>query len=182
MGLAAACRIAFVEQEIDHRRDDAEARGPLDRIRRLVWHAGRGDAALGARDALLHRGLGGEEGAGDLLDREAGDDAQRQRDLLVGRKLGMAADEQQPQHVVAIMLVVEALGHRCLDVAEIGDHVLGRQRLQLALRRVSSSEALRPTKISQASGSRGGPFTGQVFSARSDASWNASSARSRSRK
>ena len=121
MRLAAACRIAFVEEEIDHRRDDAEARRPLRRIRRLVGHRGRGDAPLGARDALLHRAFRGEEGAGDLPDRQAGHDAQRQRDLLVGGKLGVAADEQQPEHVVGVVLVVEALGHRRLRIAEIGD-------------------------------------------------------------
>jgi hypothetical protein len=36
--------------------------------------------------------------------------------------------------------------------------------------------------ISQAAGSRGGPFSGQAFSARKQASWKASSAVSRSRK
>ena len=52
----------------------------------------------------------------------------------------------------------------------------------LVRRRASSIAALRPTKISHAAGSRGGPFCGQVFRARRQASWNASSARSRSRK
>ena len=49
-------------------------------------------------------------------------------------------------------------------------------------RRAASIATLRPTKISQAAGSRGGPLCGQVFSARRQASWKASSAVSRSRK
>ena len=68
------------------------------------------DAPLGAGDALLHRRFADQEGARDLLDREARDDAQRQRDLLRRRQIGMAADEQQPQHVVAVVGAVEPLG------------------------------------------------------------------------
>jgi hypothetical protein len=89
-----ASRIASVEQEIDHRRDDAETLRPLDGVRRFVRHGRSGDAALGPRDALLHGAFACQESARDLLDRHAGNDAQRQRDLLVGRQLGMAADEQ----------------------------------------------------------------------------------------
>jgi hypothetical protein len=50
------------------------------------------------------------------------------------------------------------------------------------MRRAASMPVLRPTKINQAAGSRGGPFFGQVFKARRQAFWNASSAVSRSRK
>src|SRR5262245_6215951 len=48
-----------------------------------------------------------------------------------------------------------------------------------ARRRMPSSAALRPTKISQAATSRGGPFCGHLDSAARHASWNASSAASR---
>jgi hypothetical protein len=52
----------------------------------------------------------------------------------------------------------------------------------LRLRLISSIATLRPTMISHAAGSRGGPFCGQLFSARKDAFWKASSAVSRLRK
>ena len=53
---------------------------------------------------------------------QAGDDAQRERDLLRRRQVRMAADEEQAQHVVAIMRAVEPLGDRrsrCRSRSEI---------------------------------------------------------------
>ena len=95
----------------------------------------------------------------------------------------MAADEQQPQDVVAVVRAVEPLGELLLGVVEIGDRLSSSgSGCCLRLRLMSSIATLRPTMISQAAGSRGGPFCGQVFSARRQASWNASSAVSRSRK
>ena len=70
-----------------------------------------------------------QEGAGDLPHRQARDDAQRQRDLLRRRQLGMAAHEQQAQHVVAVMRAVEPLGQRRLGIVEVGERLLGRQRI-----------------------------------------------------
>jgi len=115
--------------------------------------------ALARGDALLHRGFRDQEGARDLLHGEARDDAQRERDLLGRRQFGMAADEQEAQDIVAIMRAVEPLGNRVLGVAEIGDCliILG-QRLLLAGALMSSIATLRPTMISHAAGSRGGPF------------------------
>ena len=102
--------IAGVEYEVDHRRDCAQALRPLGSTGCLEREPGLGDARLGAGDALLHRRLADQEGARNLAYREARDDAQRQRDLLrVGQRL-VAADEHQPQHVVAIMRSVEPLG------------------------------------------------------------------------
>ena len=100
--------------------------------RRLERHA-RPAAILrlGARDALLHGAFADQEGAGDLLDRQARDDAQRQRDLLRRRQVGMAADEQQPQDVVAVVGAVEPLGERRLGVLEVGEQLLVGQRLLL---------------------------------------------------
>ena len=121
-------RIALVEHQVDHGRHGGEPLGPLGRARRLERHAGVGDARLGAGDALLHRRLAHQEGARDLLDRQAADDAQRQRDLLRGRQLGMAADEQQPQDVVAVVGAVEPLGQLALGVVEVGDRRLVGQR------------------------------------------------------
>ena len=171
LGGAAARRIALVEDQVDHRRDGGEPLGALDRARRLERHVGLRDARLGAGDALLHRGFADQEGARDLLDGQAGDDAQRQRDLLGRRQVGMAADEQQPQDVVAVMRAVEPFGQlrprRRRDRRSPASSGSGSC---LRLRRTSSIATLRPTMISQAAGSRGGPFCGQVFSARRQAS------------
>ena len=95
---------------------------------------------------------------------QAGDDAQRERDLLRRRQVGMAADEQEAQDVVAVMRAVEALGERRLGVLEVGDRLVRRERLGRGrCRRTASIAALRPTRISQAAGSRGGPFCGQAL-------------------
>ena len=54
----------------------------------------------------------------------------RECDLLRGRQVGMAADEQQPQDIVAVMRAVEPFGQRFLGVAEIGNRgVIGQRRL-----------------------------------------------------
>ena len=45
----------------------------------------------------------------------------------------MAADEQQPQDVVAVVRAVEPLGQRLLGVVEIGDRLVLGQRLLLAV-------------------------------------------------
>ena len=74
-GSVAARRIALVEDQVDHRTNRGEPLAALDCARRLERHIGVGDAGLGASDALLHRGFGDQEGARDLLHREAGDDA-----------------------------------------------------------------------------------------------------------
>ena len=132
LGGVAACRIALVENQIDHRRDRGEPLGALHRAGGLERHVGLGNAGLRAGDALLHRRLGDQERARDLFNGQAGDDAQRDRDLLGRRQLGMAADEQQPQNVIAVMRTVEAFGQRILGVVEIGDRLVLGQRLLLA--------------------------------------------------
>jgi hypothetical protein len=130
-GGVAAGRIALVEDQIDDRGDGDEAFAALHGAGRLERHAGLGDACLCPGDALLHRSFADEECAGDLLDAEARDDAQRQCDLLGRRQIGVAADEQQPQNVVAVMRAVEPLGQRVFGVIQIGDRVVGWQRFLL---------------------------------------------------
>ena len=125
MGIAAACRIALVEQQVDHGGDGREPFGPRHRTRGLEGTSGRRDAPLGPRDALLHGALAHQEGARDLLDGKAGHDAQRERDLLGRRQLGMAADEQEAQHVVAIVRAVEPLGERRFGIVQIRDELFG---------------------------------------------------------
>ena len=130
-GGVAARRIALVEDQIDHGGDRREPLGALHRARRLERHAGVRHPRLGARDALLHGGFRHQEGARDLLDGKAGDDAQRERDLLRRRQVRMAADEQQPQDVVAVMRAVEPFGELLLGVVEVGDRRVLGQRLLL---------------------------------------------------
>ena len=144
----------------------AESFGALDGAGRFERHVGFGDARLGAGDALLHRRFADQEGAGYLFDRQARDDAQRERDLLGDRQFGMAADEKQAQHVVAIMRTVEPLGQRRFRVVEIGYGLVRRQRLVLAARggHDRARRCGRPGS-SQAVGSRGGPFCGQLLAA-----------------
>ena len=60
------------------------------------------------------------------------DDAQRDRDLLGGRQIGMAADEQQAQNVVAVVLVLEPLRERGFGIVQIREHLVGRQFLLAA--------------------------------------------------
>ena len=127
--LGDAHRVALVEDEVDHRRHGGEPFAALDGARRRERHVRGGDARLRARDALLHGGFGDEEGAGNLRDRKPRDDAQRERDLVRRRQPGMAAHEQQPQDVVAVVGLVEAIDQRRLRVGEVGDELLCRQRL-----------------------------------------------------
>ena len=125
-------RIALVEDQVEHGGDGGQALGAFDRTGRLERHVRVGDAPLGAGDALLHGAVADQEGAGDLLDRQAADDAQGQGDLLGDRQVGMAADEQQAQDVVAVVGPVQPFGQRLLDVVEVGDGVLVGQRLLAA--------------------------------------------------
>jgi hypothetical protein len=82
---------------------------------------------LGPGDPLLHGGLAHHEGAGDLLDGQAADDAQGHRDLLGGRQVGVAADEQQPEDVIAVLPAVEALGQLRLLVVQVRELLVGGQ-------------------------------------------------------
>ena len=93
-GGIAARRITFVEDQIDHRGNGDEPLAALDRARGLERHVSVGNAGFRPGDALLHRGFRDQEGARDLFDAKSGDDAQRERDLLCRRQVGMAADEQ----------------------------------------------------------------------------------------
>jgi hypothetical protein len=120
--------VALVVEQVDHGRDRRESLAALDRAGRLELRLRRVHAFLGACDALLHGGLGDEEGARDPRDREPRDDPQRQRDLLCGAQAGIAADEEEPQDVVAVIGLVDPPGERLLGVGEIRQHFLRRQQ------------------------------------------------------
>ena len=121
-------RIALVKDEVDHRRHRTDAFRSRNGVRRLERPAGCGDLRLGARDPLLHRCFRDEEGARDLRDGEAGDNAQRQRHLVLGRQRRVGAHEEQAQYVVAIVGAVETFGERRFDVVEVRQRGLVRQR------------------------------------------------------
>src|SRR5690349_17891125 len=125
MRLSTARRIAFVEDEIDDDEDGCEALGSLRRARRTERNIRVGDSVFRPRDSLLHRALADDECARDLRDRESRDDTKRERDLLRGWKLRMAADEEQPENVVPVMRTVEALGDLFLGVFEIRNRFFG---------------------------------------------------------
>ena len=152
----------------------------LGRTGRLECDSNVRDRALGAGDPLFHRGGRHQESTGDLFHAEPGHDAKRQRNLLGCRQGGVPAHEQQPQDVVPIVTLVQAFRGRVAGGSAMAS-ASGRDSME-RLRRLASRPALRPTVMSQAVGSTGKPFCGQVCSARRHASWKNSSAVSRSRK
>ena len=129
----AGCGIAFVEQQVQHRGHGGDSLCTLRRARRFERHIGRAHATLGTRDALLHGRFGDQERAGNFLDRQAADHPQRQRNLLRRRQLGMTANEQQTQHVIAIPRIVETLRKRRFGIVGIGNDIVGRQVRHAAL-------------------------------------------------
>src|SRR5881398_3944837 len=72
-----------------------QARRKLSAFRHAIRNVCGDDLALGPDDALGHRRLGDEERGRDLLGGEAGDRAQRERDLGLLGKRGVAAGEDQ---------------------------------------------------------------------------------------
>ena len=109
---AGAGGVALVEHEVDRGEHGRQAVGQLVRCGDAVGDVVVADLALGAHQPLRHRGLGHEEGPGDLVRLETAEQAQGERHLSVGRQRGVAAQEHQPQLVV---------GHH-VDVAEVAVH------------------------------------------------------------
>ena len=97
--------VAFIEDEIDHPQHGREALRQLRSARRLIGEAGFRQRALGAHDPLRDRGLGCEKGARDLFGCQSCDHAQRQRRARLRRKQRVASGKDQPQHVVADVVV-----------------------------------------------------------------------------
>ena len=70
--------------------------------------AGIGERALGANDPLGDGGLGHEERARDLFSGQTAEQAERKRHARLGGEHRMAGDEDQPQQVVAHVIVERA--------------------------------------------------------------------------
>jgi len=69
------------------------------------WDARCGERALRAHDSLRDRRLRHEERSRDLAGRQTAEQTERQRNARGLRKHGMARDEDQPQKVVADVVV-----------------------------------------------------------------------------
>jgi hypothetical protein len=114
--------IALVEDQVQHPQQRAQPVGQLVVGRHLVRDARVADLALGAHDALLHGLLAHQEGARDLLSREAAERAQRERNARLGRERRVAAGEEQPQAVVwerGVHRVVGGAGGKPLQLAQL---------------------------------------------------------------
>ena len=93
--------VALVEDQVEHVQHDAQ---PLGALAARAACSKPPPAALmlllGPADALGHRRLGHEEGAGDLGRGQAADGAQGERELRRRRERRVAAEEEQGQRVV----------------------------------------------------------------------------------
>ena len=178
--LAGGRRVALVEDEVDHlehrRRGGRRARRGRGHLER---HARLGQRALGAHDALRHRRLGDQEGAGDLRrssGRRAGAASARRAPR---RQHRVAGDEDQPQQVVAARRRPAASRSGSSSCCE--RPALAADLLVLALERAARGAARRCARclavaMSQAPGLSGTPDSGHCSSAATSASWARSSA------
>jgi hypothetical protein len=64
----------------------------------------RPEGLAGPQQPLGHRGLGDQEGGGDLRRAQAADGAQRECDLRLARQRGVAAGEDHPEEFVVSVL------------------------------------------------------------------------------
>jgi hypothetical protein len=114
-GQIDAAAVALVEDQIDDRQHGRQpVRQPVVG-RNAEANARIPDLALRPRKTPLHRFLGNEEGARDLLGAQTAERAQGQRDLRLGPERGMTAGEDQLQPLVGkrplLHLVLRGLGH-----------------------------------------------------------------------
>ena len=123
--VAARCRVAFVEDQVDDVQHRVEPIGQLGEGRYLVRNAGVADLAFGAHDALRQRRGRRQERARDLFGFEPAHLAQRQRDAGVRAQRRVAAGEDQAEAVVfdALVLVCHA---GCRDGLELLGHAAQR--------------------------------------------------------
>ena len=128
--LAGGRDIAFGEDEIDHRQHAAQPRLERIAVGHLVGNAGEPDLLLGTDEALAHRVLAHDKGPRHLRRRQGANGSQRQRDLNLGCERGMAAGEDQPQHVVVEHGVVALVGRN----VGVEQHFMGQRGLLVAKR------------------------------------------------
>ncbi len=112
--VAARGRVALVEDEIDDLEDRGQPRRQVPAARHLERHARLGQRPFRADDALRDGGLGHEKRARDFVGREPAEQAQRERRARFGRQYRVARHQDQPQQVVAHLVV-----HRGLEVGRL---------------------------------------------------------------
>ena len=98
-------RIAFIENEVDDLEHRGQPRRPFGAARHLEGQSGLCDRLLRADDTLRDRGLARQEGAGDLVRRQAADHLEGERRAGVGRQHGVAGREDEAQQLVAEIIV-----------------------------------------------------------------------------
>ena len=118
--IAAARRVAFVEDEVDDGQHRAESCRQLRRLGHTVRDARVADLPLRTNEPLRHRRLGDEEGARDLGRRQSADQSQCERDLDARRERRMAAGEDQSQLVVAHRALLRFLAALVAREAPLG--------------------------------------------------------------
>ena len=91
----------LVVDEVEHRQHRLEPIRQLEPFGHAVGDLGVADLALRPHETLRHRGLGHEEGAGDLVGLQSTEQPQRERNLRARRERGVAAGEDQAETVVA---------------------------------------------------------------------------------
>ena len=164
---------------------DDEARRRARAARDLERHLRVGERPLRAHDALRDGRLGHEERARDLVGREPAEQAQRERDARLGRQHGVARGEDEPQQVVADVVV-----DRGLEVVRRQSSCRASSSwpssLVLALEQLARGAADRSRGASRwpsatRPGCPGTPVSGHCSSAATSASCASSSARPTSR-
>ena len=141
---------------------------------------GHADLRLRPHQPLGHGRLGHQEGAGDLGRRQAGHQAQRQRDAGLGRERRVAAGEDQLETVVGHCVVLLGV----LRVERRSGSASQRAAARAAPARGGGGRwrRCRPWRRSSRAASPGTPSAGQRAAARPNASCTDSSARSASPK
>jgi len=111
-------RVTLVEHEVDHREHRRESLGDRGGRGDFVGNAGVSNLAFGPDEALRHRRLGRQEGAGDLVGRQPAQGAQRQGHLGVLGQCRVTAREHQPQPLVGQLGVLGELVERGFGLGE----------------------------------------------------------------
>lgn len=92
--------VALVVDQVDHCQHSGEPLVQVGRRRHAEGDPRCSDLRLRAGDPLRHRGLGHQEGSGDLADGQAADEAEREGDAGLHREGGVTADEDQAEPVI----------------------------------------------------------------------------------
>ncbi len=135
--------VPLVEDQVEHAEHRAEPLGRLRRGGQRELGAGRGEGPLGADDPLGGGRLRDQERAPDLRRAQAAQQPQGQRDPALHGQDRVRRREDQPQQVVA-EVVVEGVDDRLLAVALALLGVTAEQRQLLRIPRAPPQQVDRP--------------------------------------